>query len=65
MTLPYYPRYTKNFLDATSGWPLELKGAYSILLDLIYYHGDKLPDDARFIAGNLGCSVRKWNQIRT
>ena len=43
MTLPYYPRYTKNFLDATSGWPLELKGAYSILLDLIYYQGDKLP----------------------
>lgn len=64
MTLPYYPRYTKNFLEATAGWPLELKGAYGVLLDLIYHHGGELPDDPHFIAGNLGCSVRKWNQLR-
>ncbi|MFE3836904.1 DUF1376 domain-containing protein [Pseudogemmobacter sonorensis] len=64
MTLPYYPRYTRNFLDATTGWSLELKGAYSIILDLIYLHDGDLPDDPHFIAGNLGCSVRKWNQIR-
>lgn len=64
MTLPYYPRYTQNFLEATAGWPLELKGAYGILLDLIYHHGGQLPDDPQFIAGNLGCSVRKWNAIR-
>lgn len=60
MTLPYYPRYAKNFLEATAGWSLELKGAYGILLDLMYYHGGELPDDPHFIAGNLGCSVRKW-----
>lgn len=64
MTLPYYPRYTKNFLEATAGWPLELKGAYGVLLDLIYHHGGELPDDPHFIAGNLGCSVRKWNLLR-
>jgi uncharacterized protein YdaU (DUF1376 family) len=65
MTLPYYPRYTKNFLEATAGWPLELKGAYGVLLDLIYHHGGELPDDPHFIAGNLGCSVRKWNTLRS
>lgn len=64
MTLPYYPRYTQAFLQATTGWPLELKGAYAVLLDLIYLNNDRLPDDPQYIAGNLGCSVRKWNQIR-
>ena len=64
MTLPYYPRYTQDFLRATTGWPLELKGAYAVLLDLIYLNDDRLPDDPQYIAGNLGCSVRKWNQIR-
>lgn len=44
--------------------PLEIKGGYSILLDLIYAHSGRLADDSRFIAGALGCSVRKWNTIR-
>ena len=43
---------------------LELKGAYSILLDLIYIRDGKLPDDPHFICGHLGCSVRKWNVLR-
>lgn len=42
----------------------ELKGAYSILLDLIYMQGGELPDDPRYISGLLGMSVRKWNSIR-
>lgn len=43
---------------------LEVKGAYAIVLDLIYMRDGRLPDDARFIAGQLGCSVRKWSAIR-
>lgn len=42
----------------------ELKGAYSILLDLIYMQGGELPDDPRYISGLLGTSVRKWNSMR-
>jgi hypothetical protein len=62
--LPYYKRYPRDFLDGTAGWPLDLKGAYSTILDLIYLHGGRLVDEPRFIAGHLGCSVRAWNQYR-
>jgi len=63
--LPYYPRYPRDFLDGTAGMSLELKGAYSVVLDLIYMMGERgLPDDARYISGQLGCSVRKWNGLR-
>lgn len=63
--LKYYPRYPRDFLDGTIGMPLELKGAYSVLIDLIMLMGKRgLPDDPHYISGQLGCSVRKWNAIR-
>jgi hypothetical protein len=34
------------------------------VLDLIYAHDGQLPDDPRFIAGVLNCSVRLWKSIR-
>jgi uncharacterized protein YdaU (DUF1376 family) len=64
MTLPYYKRFPRDFLDGTVGMTLEQKGAYGIVLDLIFSRGGKLPDDPRYIAGQLGCSVRKWNSIK-
>lgn len=42
----------------------ESKGAYRLVLDLIYMHGGNLPDDARYISGLLGCTLRKWESIR-
>jgi uncharacterized protein YdaU (DUF1376 family) len=63
-SLPYYKRYTKDFLEGTVGMNGELKGAYSVLLDLIYIQSGKLPDDPHYISGNLGYSVRKWNSIK-
>lgn len=65
MTLPYYKKYPRDFLEGTVGMTLEQKGAYSLVLDLIFFRGGKLPDDARYIAGQLGCSVRKWNTIQS
>lgn len=62
--LPYYKAYPRDFFEGTRGMGLELKGAYRLLLDLIYMHGGTLEDDARFIAGTLGCSVKKWNLMR-
>lgn len=62
--LPYYKAYPRDFLEGTLGMDLEVKGAYRVLLDLIYMHGGELLDDARFISGHLGCSVRKWSGIR-
>lgn len=62
--LPYYPRYPRDFFDGTIGLSFEVKGAYAMLLDLIYMSGGQLYDDARFIAGHMNCSVRAWNQYR-
>lgn len=64
MSLPYYKRFPRDFLEGTIGLSFEVKGAYAILLDLIYMRDGRLPDDARYIAGQLGCSVRKWTAIR-
>jgi len=64
VSLPYYKRFPRDFLDGTIGLCLETKGAYAIVLDLIYMRDGRLADDARYIAGQLGCSVRKWTAIR-
>lgn len=62
--LPYYKAYPRDFIEGTIGMSLELKGAYRVLLDLIYMQAGHLRDDARYISGLLGCSVRKWETIR-
>ena len=61
---PWYKRYGADFIAGTLGMSLEEKGAYSIVLDLIYDRDGAIPDDPRYIAGVCGCSVRKWNAIR-
>lgn len=62
--LPYYKAYPRDFIEGTIGMPFELKGAYRLVLDLIYMQGGRLPDDPRYISGLLGCSVRAWNGYR-
>lgn len=63
--LPYYKRYPQDFINGTAGLPGELKGAYSVLIDLMMLMGERgLPDDPGYVAGQLGYSVRKWNSLR-
>jgi uncharacterized protein YdaU (DUF1376 family) len=62
--LPYYKAYPRDFVEGTVGMSFELKGAYRLVLDLIYLQGGALPDDAKYISGLLGCSVRAWNKYR-
>jgi len=62
--LPYYKAYPRDFIEGTIGMPFEDKCAYRVVLDLIYMQAGKLPDDARYISGLLGCSIRKWKSIR-
>lgn len=62
--LPYYKRYPRDFIEGTLGMSFEAKGAYAIVLDLIYMQGGNLPDDARYISGLLNVSVRKWKALR-
>lgn len=61
---PWYRRFPDNFIAGTVGLSLEEKGAYSLILDLIYVRGGPVPDESRYIAGVCNCSVRKWNAIR-
>lgn len=60
----WYRRFPSDFIYASAGLTLKEKGALSVLLDLIVLHGKVLPDHPRNIAGVLGCSVRKWREIR-
>lgn len=62
--LPYYKAYPRDFIEGTIGMDFETKAAYRLVLDLIYMQGGALPDDARYISGLLGCSVKKWNGLR-
>jgi hypothetical protein len=62
--LPYYRAYPRDFIEGTVGMPFEEKAAYRLALDLIYMHGGRLPDDARYIAGVMGLSIGRWSGIR-
>lgn len=62
--LPYYKAYPRDFIEGTIGMSFETKGAYRLVLDLIYMQGGNLPDDPRYISGLLGCSIRKWKSLR-
>jgi uncharacterized protein YdaU (DUF1376 family) len=61
---PWYRRYPDNFITGTVALTLEEKGAYSLVLDLIYARGGPIADEPRWIAGVCNCSVRKWKAIR-
>lgn len=62
--LPYYKAYPRDFIEGTIGMPFEVKCAYRVVLDLIYMQRGNLPDDARYISGLLGCTIKKWKSIR-
>lgn len=65
MTQPWYRRFPDNFLGGINGMTLEEKGAYAVVIDMIYQRGGPIADEPRYIAGICNCSVRKWNAIRT
>lgn len=64
MSEPWYRRFPDNFLGGINGMTLEEKGAYGVVIDMIYQRGGPIADEPRYIAGICNCSVRKWNAIR-
>ncbi len=60
----WYKRCGADFIHGTMMLTLEEKGAYSLCLDLIYDRRGPIPDDARWLSGVCGVSIRKWNAIR-
>ncbi|KGB27681.1 hypothetical protein GS16_02420 [Candidatus Liberibacter solanacearum] len=61
---PWYKRYPADFISGVLELTLEQKGAYSIIIDLMYDRGGAVPDNDKYIAGVCGCSIRKWRSIR-
>lgn len=41
--LPYYKAYPRDFIEGTVGMSFELKGAYRLVLDLIYLRSGNCP----------------------
>jgi len=64
MSFEWHSRYHRAALDGMLGLNLEARGAYNTVLDLIYARGAPVADDARWLAGWMGCSVKKWLPIR-
>jgi uncharacterized protein YdaU (DUF1376 family) len=60
----WHARDHKEALDGVLGLSLEERGAFTTVLDLIYERGGPVPDDARWLAGWMGCSVKKWQPLR-
>lgn len=61
---PWYKRDGAAFIQGTLGLTLEEKGAYSLCLDLIYANGGPIKDDARWLSGVCGVSMRRWSALR-
>lgn len=64
MSLPWYRRFPGHFLIEASDLTLEEKGAFSIIIDLIYMRGGRAPDEPRYLAGLCSCSTHRWKAIR-
>lgn len=62
---PWYRRYGHDFITETIGMSFEDKSAFSLLIDLAASYDGAIPSDARYIAGTLGISVRRWGKIRS
>lgn len=61
---PFYHAYPADFLMATQGWDLETKGAYRLIIDVLNDRDRPVPDEPKFIAGILGCSIQRWRKLR-
>ena len=64
--LPWHRRFPKDMLLKSMRMDLRDFGAYCIVLDLIYYHGGSVADDAALISRYMrGCNAIGWNNIRS
>lgn len=60
----WHKRYHEKAINGYMGLSLELRGAYTTILDLLYDRGEPLVDNERLIAGYLNCSLRKYRSLR-
>lgn len=63
--LYWYKRNPQHWLNGTRELSLEERGAYGDILEFLYLHDRRIPDEPRFIASFLGITPRKWSAIRS
>lgn len=61
---PWYKRYPADILHGTMALNVAEKGAYNVVLDLIYDRGGPIPDDPKWLARQCGCSIQQWRTLR-
>lgn len=61
--LQYHRRYHSDILNAYVGMPLELRGAYDTILELLYERMRPLPNDPKWLSRWLECSSRKTQSL--
>lgn len=59
---PYHRRWHGDAIGGYRKLSLELRGAYTTLLDEMYDHGG--PIEERFVCAWLDCDIRVWKRIR-
>jgi uncharacterized protein YdaU (DUF1376 family) len=62
--LPWFKFFPRDFLDGVRGMTLEERGAYFTLLALMYDREGAIPEDERWLCGNLDCDPRVWRRLR-
>lgn len=60
----WYKREPRALLDRTIGLDPFVRGQYALLLDVMHLHEGGAPDDDRYLAGQLGLTVRQWRRVR-
>lgn len=63
-SIKWYPRDPNAALAGMANLTFEEKGAYSVILDLIYMHAGKCPDSGKYIAHWIGIDTRRWLRLR-
>lgn len=62
--LKWYKRDPRAAIHGMMGLSLEEKGAYNVVLDLIYANDGAVADDSEKICTWLECDPRTWKRIR-
>lgn len=62
--LPWHKHYHADALNGMASLPVDLRGVYYTILDLIYDRRGPLAESDSMMAARMCCSVRKWVSYR-
>jgi len=62
--MAWHKHYHERALNGMKNLPVDLRGVYYTLLDLMYEHMCPLAESDQMMAARMCCSVRKWKTYR-